>query len=272
MLPKDNFKGSIEKAEHFIFLYKLVHNTRSRSVKKPWADTFKKSVYCVYWGKRENITRIDGEIIVGNKKAGKSILIFQEADGIDRERFSHDYASELLRAALVFGVAATDRYFHDLIIHYSSKILNWKEEDVPKGFKKIKISVIEANRAVMKRVRDPKARPGHILKKAIQDELYLLTFQGPNDIDKAVKMLGIKDFWNKISTKKISLGTSEELKKYLGDYAHRRNQIVHEADRYKGPKQRNFNVRDIKFKYVQEYIEWLKEFIFIVDEVVTSEM
>lgn len=269
MLPKDNFKGSLEKAEHFIFLYKLVHNTRSRSVKKPWGDAFKKSVY---WGKRDNITRIDGEIIVGIKKVGKSILVFQEAAGIDGDRFSHDYASELLRAALVFGVAATDRYFHDVVIHYSSKILNRKDEDVPKRFKKIKISVIEANRAVMKRVRDPKARPGHILKKAIQDELFHLTFQGSNEIDTAVNMLGIKDFWGKISGIKHSLGTAQELKNYLDEYAHRRNQIVHEADRYKGPKQRYFNVRDIKFKYVQDYVEWLKDFIVIVDEVITSEM
>lgn len=83
----------------------------------------------MHWPESEQICRVDG-------LDSNSILIFRESVGIDNEHFSHDYVSELLRAALVAAVSALDRYLHDLVVDYSWKLLSQAEDDIPAELKK----------------------------------------------------------------------------------------------------------------------------------------
>src|SRR5206468_12723895 len=114
-----------------------------------------------HWPESESIVRIDG-------KDHNSILILREALDIDRSRFAHDYLSELLRASIVATVSALDRYMHDLIVERSWKLLNQSEKKIPKELKKITIPVLKSKRALDHLRKNPKARPGNLIKLAIQ--------------------------------------------------------------------------------------------------------
>jgi hypothetical protein len=111
-----HFRRAIERAEHFLFLYRLVSDTRKRKVRSDWTGSFRKFMR---WKSDTRVTRIDGEF---------GMLIIRDGPiELAPEKFQHDYASELLRAAVVSAVSALDKYFHDKTLNRSFSILNGPE-------------------------------------------------------------------------------------------------------------------------------------------------
>jgi hypothetical protein len=261
MTPKDHFDVAMERADHLLRLYDLLHDTRSRKVRADWAA---KLISLMHWPKTEKIVRVDG-------KGKNSVLILREAAGIDRDKFTHEYLSELLRASVVATVSALDRYMHDIVVLHSWALLNRSEDKIPKELKRLYIPVLSARHALDKIRIDRKARPGVLVKEALRDQLHrTYTFQSPDDVQKAAQMLGVGDFWGKVATAMADSPGKDVVQKTLREISQRRNQIVHEADIVRKAKARKITMRDISAKNASDWARWMRNFVAAIDSVVTN--
>jgi hypothetical protein len=259
MEPKQAFDVALARAEHFLTLYDLLHDTRARRVRRDWADRFKE---VMHWPVRENIVRIDG-------KDRKSILILREELGIDRSRFTHEVLSELLRSALVAAVSALDRYLHDLVVEHCWKLLSRKEEDIPTELRKLQLPVVATKKALKRLRADPNSRPGYVVKRAVQEHLHRhFTFQKPESVLSACQMLGVEDFWARAASEMPGSPDKQDVIFTLKDIALRRNQIVHEADLILKIKPKTITTRSIGATDTREQIEWIRNFVAAIDTIV----
>lgn len=253
---KDGFSSAIERANHFLKLYAVLHDTRTRRVRSDWAGSFKR---LMQWSQNENIVRVDGE---------ESLLILRESAGIDRAHFAHDYLSELLRATIVSAVSALDRYMHDMIVEKSSALLSLPEDDIPKELRNLAVPILSAKKALEQLRKYSKSRPGHILKKEIQAALHKeYTFQNPDSIAKGAKMLNIKNFWGEIAKRLPTNPSKGDVQNKLKEIMLRRNQIVHEADLIRKTKAKKITVREISLSTAKEYVEWINNFVLAINNV-----
>lgn len=259
MEPKRAFDAALARAEHFLTLYDLLHDTRSRQVRRGWAGKFKG---LMRWPASENIVRIDG-------KDRNSILILREALEIDRPFFTNEVLSELLRSALVAAVSALDRYLHDLVVEHSWKLLSRGQADIPPELMKLQLPILTTKKALKKLRGDPKSRPGYIVKKAVQEHLHKhYTFQKPDSVLIACRMLGVKDFWACVASEMPGTPGKEEVISALKDIATRRNQIVHEADLVLKIKAKSVTMRPIRLAGTRKQVDWISSFVAAIDRVV----
>lgn len=253
---KDGFNSAMERADHLLKLYAVLHDTRKRDVRRDWANTFK---HQMQWPLTEKIVRVDGE---------NSLLILRESAGIDRTHFAHDYLSELLRATIAAAVSALDRYMHDIIVEKSWTLLSRPEGDVPKELRKLAVPILSAKKALEQLRSDNESRPGHILKQAIQAALHEeYTFQNSSSIEKGAKMLGIQDFWGEIVKHLPDKQMKGDVQKKLKEIITRRNQIVHEADLIRKTSAKKITVREIDLDTTKEYVSWIRAFVSAINEV-----
>ncbi len=258
MTPKTGFDTALDRASHLIRLYELICDTRQRGVRADWAAAFKD---VMHWPDGEAIVRVDG-------RDGQSILVFREEAGIDRNHFAHDYLSELLRSAVVASVSALDRLLHDLVVKYSWKLLTRKEKDIPKGLKNLTLTALDARKALEHLRKDSKARPGNLVKKAIQEKLHRdFTFQTPDSVLQAAKMLGIDDFWEKVAAQMQGRPVKQDVIEKLKEITLRRNQIVHEADLVRTNRQQP-SLRSLTLDDAKDWVDWMRNFGAAVDDVV----
>ncbi|MGX9379340.1 HEPN domain-containing protein [Pseudomonas sp. JQ36] len=260
--PKDLFDHAMRRADHFLDLYDLVHNSRQRSIRSDWKANF---ISLMRWPKNEKIVRIDG-------KDKKSLLILRESAGLSRESFTHDYASELLRGAISATVSALDRYMHEIVAKYFLKILNLPLESQSKEFRSISLPVNAVKRATDKLRSDAAARPGNIIKEEVRKILHRdFTFQTASNIQKAATILGIKDFWRKV-TVAMNNGSQKDITDKLNGIARRRNQIVHEADLIIQSRGREVKMRDISKQQALDAVVFMKDLVIGFDKVIQAEM
>jgi len=256
---KDIFNYSIKSAHHFLTLYDILHDTRARRGRQDWMRKFKE---LMTWPLGEKIVRIDG-------KDTNSILLIRESVDIGRHHFAHEYTSELLRAALASSVASLDRYFHDLVTLNSWKLLSKKESEVPNALRNLRIPVGATKKALAALRKNNKARPGNLIKLEIQKVLHRKhTFQSPSNLTNAAKMLGIDDFWRKVSNEIPGKHGASDVQDRLREIAVRRNQIVHESDVILKTSAKEITSRDIKQTEVQEVLDYICSFIDAVEVVV----
>lgn len=260
MTPKAGFDAALKRATHLLRLYELVCDTRIRAAKTPWMNGFRK---LMRWNAGDSILRIDG-------KDKRSVLIVRNPVDIDRQSFAHGYSSELLRSAVVAAVSALDRLMHDLVVKHSWKLLQRAEADVPKALRGLPVSAIDARKALEHLRKDAKARPGSLIKKAIQEKLHRdFTFQSPDAVKLAADMLGVQDFWSKVAAAMPAGPPKADVIEELRRVAVRRNQIVHEADLTR-TNRRNPTLRDISFEEANRVVEWMRDFGSAVDAVVAT--
>ena len=259
MRPIGSFNGAIKRSQHLLHLYTLLQDTRQRSVRADWAENFNR---LMHWPASEKIVRVDG-------KGRNSVLILRDRVGIDRDQFAHDYLCELLRSAVVAAVSAMDKYLHDIIVDKAWKLLDQGEENVPKELRKVNIPITTAKKALKHLKINPTARPGTIVKSAIQEQLHqTTTFQNPSSVLQAGKMLGIGDFWGKVSNELPGNQSKNDVIGTLQKITHRRNQIVHEADQIRRTRAHKITLRDLSFNQAEKWVIWIEAFIKSIDSVV----
>lgn len=260
--PKDLFDHAMRRADHFLDLYDLVHNSRQRAIRSDWKSNF---TSLMRWPKTEKIVRIDG-------KDKQSLLILRESAGLTREVFTHDYASELLRGAISAAVSALDRYMHEMVAKYFLKILNLPIESQSKEFRSICLPVNAVKRATDKLRADPAARPGNIIKEEVRKILHRdFTFQTSSSIQKAATILGVKDLWRKVAVAKNN-GVQKDIVDQLNAITRRRNQIVHEADLILQSRGREVKMRDITKQQALDVVIFMKDLVVALDKVIVAEM
>lgn len=261
MQALEHFDAAMARADHLMQLYDILRDSRARGIRSDWAKSFKAFMG---WPAGEVIERVDG-------KDWNSMLILREAVGVDRSKFTHDYLSELLRAAIVAAVSALDRYVHDAVLQHCWSLLSRAEKDVPKELRNLAVPVLTTKRALEKQRAEPTSRPGHLVKAAIQEQLHKEhTFQKPDDISKAARMLGVTDFWGKVATEMPGPPQKAEVIEQLRQIANRRNLIVHEADLVRKTKAKQVTLRDIGRKEAEHWIDWIRHFVAAMERVVRA--
>jgi hypothetical protein len=247
--PKRTFDVGTRRARSLLSLYDVLHNTRTRGVRADWATRFKE---LMHWPAGEPIARIDG----ANRN---SILILRGPVAAGASYFTHDHLCELLRAAHALSISALDRYFHDKIVHKSWKLL--RSASRPKDLAELGIPLKAVSAAIERVRRDPAARPGALVKKALQDILHKSTFQSSNDILRAAKMLGATDFWTSVTAEMGQPITRDALIRGLDSAVKRRNQIVHESDILIMARPQRPHLRDIARTDAESSITFIEEFV-----------
>lgn len=238
-----NFDDAMDRAEHPLDLYELLHNTRARSVRNDWAQGFKEFMG---WSPSEEIVRVDGNDAI--------LIIRDRGRGWHMSHFDAPWLSELLRAALTAGVSAFDRYVHDLYTDHFSKFLASGSPD------KYHVTVRAAERAIAKalesRTGGKKTRPRQVLKERFRSEINSQTFQGSKQVTEALSKLGLKKFWKRIANG-LDM-TTDTLHERLDKIVRRRNQIVHEGDIKHGSKKQSVQLNKITSVGVREDLAWIR--------------
>jgi hypothetical protein len=138
---------------------------------------------------------------------------------------------ELLRAEWASRVSALDLYIHELVAQNMLRIFDGHRSACP-GFAKLQVS----SDALMR--IQAAASPAHrstAFDLEVRTQLSRRTFQYPDDIAEAVRLISPCKLWNEVALK---LGATtatltvptESLKKRLSLIVDRRNKIVHEGD------------------------------------------
>lgn len=260
-MPLAVFDLAMQRSQHFLTMYSLLHNQRRRGIRSDWAAKFKS---LMHWNQGEEVVRVDGE-------NNGSVLLYKGSLDIPADRFQHDYVSELLRSAIVSSVSALDRYLHDQIVQWCWSSLDQKEEDVPKALAYFPIPALEVRKLVLYVRKNPKSRPGERFKALVQEELHKRPLQGPRDIEYAAKLLGISNVWRTLSEKLGDEVEPDAVKAKLSQIVRRRNQIVHEADIYLKLRGTKLHIRKITKSDAQDSVHWISEFVRAMDRVINDD-
>ena len=138
---------------------------------------------------------------------------------------------ELLRAEWASRVSALDLYIHELVAQNMLRIFDGHRSACP-GFAKLQVS----SDALMR--IQAAASPAHrstAFDLEVRTQLSRRTFQYPDDIAEAVRLISPCKLWNDVALKlgattaTLTVAT-ESLKKRLSLIVDRRNKIVHEGD------------------------------------------
>ena len=194
------------------------------------------------------------------------LLIHNPSKGLTLEKFEDEYASELLRSAVVSAVAALDKYMHLVVVNKCFKLLGGNKKDIPNHLQKLEVPAIVAVEMVEKLKEKSGARAGDKLKKAIQDKLHGHTMQGSNQIDYAVNLMGRRRFWQNVALRMNGNLTAEDVQKKLNKIVNRRNQITHEADILRQIRNRNNNkFRRMRKSEAKKAIRFIEDFVAAAD-------
>jgi hypothetical protein len=214
----------------------------------------------MHWPQKESIHRIDGQ---------DAILILRQSSGITPARFSHEELSEVLRAALTTAVAALDRYCHEVLLSRIMKQTRKAESKWPKELQKISIPLGKAKAAIKHAgVRKGKggkirSRPMNMIRHVLQEQFHRDTLQRPDDIARALSMIGVKGPWNECG-KALNL-PAEKVKQRLNTIIDRRNRIVHEGDIKRFRRGGNVTLNPITAVEIKADVEWLKKLVAAID-------
>ena len=130
--------------------------------------------------------------------------------------------SDMLRSALVLAVSALDYYIHE-VVRIGMLEIHRGQRPEPPAFSGFQISLGNARAGI---------NAGQNIDSWLEDEIRqrhsYKSFQQPNAIADAVRLICDKKLWEEVS---INMGRpAKDIKKELSRIVDRRNKIAHEAD------------------------------------------
>ncbi|MFB8798620.1 MAG: HEPN domain-containing protein [Microcoleus sp.] len=130
--------------------------------------------------------------------------------------------SDMLRAALVLAVSALDYYIHE-VVRIGMLEIHRGQRPEPPAFSGFQISLGNARAGI---------NAGQNIDSWLEDEIRqrhsYKSFQQPNAIADAVRLICDKKLWEEVS---INMGSpAKDTKQQLSLIVDRRNKIAHEAD------------------------------------------
>jgi hypothetical protein len=127
---------------------------------------------------------------------------------------------DLLRAALVQGVSAFDHFVHEEVRARMLEIQGGRLPRVP-AFERFRISLQSVQQAL--------STSGVVwLESEILEQHRLLTFQHPDKVADAFRLVSTVEFWNAVGS--VLGRPASDVKRTLLLIVDRRNKIAHEAD------------------------------------------
>jgi hypothetical protein len=151
----------------------------------------------------------------------------------------------VLRAGVVFAVAALDTYFHDKVKYRVGK---YSLENLPPALAKFEVPISDLSKW------DEAKRKGNVLRNWVTRFLSVRPLQSPSAITDALRLVGINGLWDTIEPdgdkKRAMLDEFNALVK-------RRNQIGHEGDR-EGSRKSGKKLRSIRArpKSTSRVVRW----------------
>lgn len=130
--------------------------------------------------------------------------------------------SDILRAALVLSVSALDYYVHEVVklgmleVHQGLRL-------EPSAFSRFQIYLGSAREALT-----VSPNMDSWLKDEIQERHSYKSFQQPDKIAEAIRLVSDKKLWKEVE--RVMGITAEDIKNELNTIVGRRNKIAHEAD------------------------------------------
>ncbi len=130
-------------------------------------------------------------------------------------------ASDLYRASLVLAVSALDHFIHELTRKGMLAIASsaWP---APDAYYRFPVTL----ESVQTLIAQPHSSGW--LEDEIRERHSWLSFQDPNKIAEAIRLISPKELWNEVGTR-LGLSASD-VKSHLKLIVDRRNKIAHEAD------------------------------------------
>jgi len=165
-------------------------------------------------------------------------------------------ADELLRAEWVARVSALDLYVHELVAQNMMKIFEGSRNGCS-GFSKFHCSSDTLLR-IKHAVTQADANAAFDLE--VRSKLSRVTYQFPEDIADAIRLVSGIELWNEIALAKGATATTKgaiakSLKKDLSLIVERRNKIAHEGDLQLSIPRTPWPITSADVSYVAEFIE-----------------
>jgi len=166
--------------------------------------------------------------------------------------------SDILRSQLVLVASALDYYIHEIVEKGMIEIYQNKRPRT-KSFLDFNVS--------LKCVLEAFSSPPNLdaLKNEIHENLSLRSYQHPNKITEAIKLISDKNLWSEVS--KILNKNPEDIKNQLLLIVDRRNKIVHEADSNPAFPDTRWPIDE---KIVNEAVDFIEAIVHGIHQTVTT--
>src|SRR5690606_28605053 len=250
MKPIDAYNDTIGRARTFLEYHDGLMNIRSRRIRKDWKESF---LRLMRWNLTTDIERVD---------SSDAVVILRPTATLTPNHFSADILEDHLRAALIFGVSALDRYVHERVVKGIVPAL--RQSSLTKQQEELSLPVTTALQIAQETVaarRNGQAnRPANIVRKKVQELLHKRPFQSYRDIEYAFNLLGIKNLTGQLQAA-YGAPDLKAVKSELNHIAMRRNQIVHEGDILRHARGGTVKWHPITRKYVSDSLDFLDSFV-----------
>ena len=128
--------------------------------------------------------------------------------------------TDIYRASLVLGVSALDYFVHEFVRTGMLEAHHGKRQ-ITNSHKNFKVTLETARLAISE-------QPDAWLDDAVREAHSWQSFQRPDKIAEAIRLVSAKDLWKEVA---IDLGkSSDQIKREIKLIADRRDKIAHEAD------------------------------------------
>lgn len=166
----------------------------------------------------------------------------------------------LLRAQLVFIVSALDHYIHQIIVSKAHSILE-SNSIHPLSFNKLQLGLDSLNAILSSGNMDASLQ---IVEQDIRTKLSWRSFQHPDKISEALKMVDNTSIWPEVSL--IMDKPTGDIKMRLSLIVERRDCIAHEAD-YDLVNGCQYTISS---SMVSESVNFVTELVFILDSILMA--
>lgn len=173
---------------------------------------------------------------------------------------------DLLRATIVFAVAAVDTYFHDKILENVPPIIQHcgkTQSGLPGALAEILKPALNPEKTLALLYRK---RPDIEFRKILADHISDNTYQDAGQIERGLKLIGVTDIWEELRLS-LKLRSKNKAKKYIQAFVTRRHNIVHEADLYKSYRSHQ-QMRPISRPFTKQCISSIERFIEGLDKII----
>ena len=245
----DIFREAFKHAEGLQSLYTGLVTRNRRAARADWVNNLYAS-HTVRWARRDGLWRSSGPnlLIIGNDNS----LVSQD-------NFRSDALVLLLRAALVFAMAAVDKILHDAVTKKFVTLVKGGHLDSV-----IKFPISDAyNVAIQSRVRKGKGgkrkiRPSHLLKDVALDRLYRNTFLSNRQLIDICKSCGIQNVFQAFAAQE---GVNpNDVSKHWARVYQKRNHLAHECDIVRKEKAKRVHLNTVDPQAISNDITFIKRF------------
>lgn len=185
---------------------------------------------------------------------------------------SGEEGDDLLRAVVVFAVSALDAYMRMRVVQVVNEIIYKKKKVPERSITYIERTIKEENRSKEFLNIAISKNPNKKIIQLLRTSLAGVTFQKPEQIEKAFHIMNVKNPWSDLDKLMVSKkgpkkkGRKQSCKTFFSDISSRRDDIVHEGDVYVSPKYHG-KLKSIGRKWVNDSVEKLKKVIIGIESV-----